>query len=47
MFTLSLFYMVVYLIYREHNVCDINPIHHLFATGTIEVCEVEGLDYVW
>ncbi|KAM6979798.1 nucleolar protein 10 [Aplochiton taeniatus] len=20
----------------EHNVCDINPIHHLFATGTIE-----------
>ncbi|KAG5266119.1 hypothetical protein AALO_G00249990 [Alosa alosa] len=20
----------------EHNVCDINPVHHLFATGTIE-----------
>lgn len=22
---------------RENNVCDINPVHHLFATGTSEV----------
>lgn len=25
---------------REINVCDINPVHHLFAAGTIEVCVV-------
>lgn len=22
---------------RENNVCDINPVHHLFAAGTLEV----------
>lgn len=22
---------------REINVCDINPVHHLFAAGTVEV----------
>lgn len=32
--------------YREHNVCDINPVHQLFATGTIEVGGTEDVNYV-
>lgn len=27
---------------RENNVCDINPVHHLFATGTSEVSANAG-----
>lgn len=27
---------------RENNVCDINPVHHLFATGTSEVSAMTG-----
>lgn len=24
-------------LYREINKCDLNPVHHLFAAGTVEV----------
>lgn len=29
---------------REINVCDLNPVHHLFAAGTIEVGVVLDLE---
>ena len=34
---------VLVLLFRENNVCDINAVHGLFATGTIEVsaCSIE------
>lgn len=32
-----LYFYISELFIRENNVCDINPVHYLFATGTSEV----------
>lgn len=36
----NLCFCISQLFTRENNVCDINPVHYLFATGTSEVSDV-------